>query len=276
MKRIINLFILCGIVLLGVCGCSNNKITNDKEINKNEEVKEDIDIKENETDTKDNDTNEDVNLDSKEDTKPTISNNNSNNTSTTNDEKQEITVKQENTTNKEDTKQENIDYNVVNNSFKREYMATESEIYGYIHSKIIQDYCIPLVPEGSLAYDYCDVLFNDGKYSEQNNDYSFLNLTKEEILSIEAEYYNEAIANGKNIFTDIYTFKDDGTLTKNFVSKMEYWVLSKEINGTYSKIGSNTYYYNINYNDNGIIYMSQNHFCKNNNNCNESDKYKKQ
>lgn len=43
MKKKLSLFLLCEIVLLIACGCGNNKITN--EVNKNTDVKEDIDIK---------------------------------------------------------------------------------------------------------------------------------------------------------------------------------------------------------------------------------------
>lgn len=126
MKRIISLFILCGIVLLGVCGCDDKKLTN--ETNKNIDTKEDLNIKENDTDIKDNDTKEDTNLDNKEETKPTISSNNS----TTSDEKQETTTKQENITNNEDT--------IINNSGNKEESIIGTWIYNNgTHVYIFED-----------------------------------------------------------------------------------------------------------------------------------------
>ena len=104
MKKKISLFMLCGVILLGLCGCGNNEITNKNETNKKLDVKEDIDIKEN-----DNDTNEDVNLDNKKEIKPTISNN----TSTTNNKKQETT---NNDKNEETHNKEEINNNITNNN----------------------------------------------------------------------------------------------------------------------------------------------------------------
>lgn len=197
-----------------------------------------------------------------------------------NKETNNLKEEQNNNNQLNDKQEENINYEIVDVSFKKEYKAKDNEIYGYIHQKIINDYCKPLVPPNELIHEYCDALDTDTKYSElniQETQLTFINKTKEELLDIETKLYNETISSGKNIFIDIYTFKSNGILTKKFISQMEYWVLSSETIGTYSKINDNTYYYNIeDCDDNGVIYINQGYFCKNNNTCIESEKYKKQ
>lgn len=151
MKKKFSLIFLCGIILLGVCGCGDNtdtKKNSSNETKENIEVKEDIDSNENETDTKDNNTNENDNINNKEQTKKEENKQNTANNNSNNNTNEDIDNEKDKNNTKNDNTNEDVNINeetkptISNNTnnetaepIQEEITITSSNLFKYFEIK---------------------------------------------------------------------------------------------------------------------------------------------